>query len=138
MKTISTILLAIALTVSCALADKPIGEPKVKHVNAKKAGELWAANKDKADFIVLDVRTAPEVAEVRIPNATNIDIRSSEFAKKASKLDKERTYLVHCRSGARSQEALKALQKLGFLKLYHLDGGMIAWEKEGLQVKKGK
>jgi rhodanese-related sulfurtransferase len=33
---------------------------------------------------------------------------------------------------------MKALQKLGFLKLYHLDGGMMAWEKEGLQVEKGK
>ncbi len=121
-----------------ALADKPLGKSMVKHVKAKEAGELVNANKDNAGFVVLDVRTAGEVKEVCIPNAMNIDIRSSEFVAKAVKLNKERTYLVHCRSGARSQTALKALQKLGFLKLYHLDGGIMAWEKEGLQVEKGK
>ena len=121
-----------------ALADKPLGKSMVKHVKAKEAGELVNANKDNAGFVVLDVRTAGEVKEVCILNAMNIDIRSSEFVAKAVKLDKERTYLVHCRSGARSQTALKALQKLGFLKLYHLDGGIMAWEKEGLQVEKGK
>ena len=84
------------------------------------------------------MRTAAENEEVRIPNAMNLDVKSSDFAAKAAKLDKERTYLVHCRSGARSQTAMKALQKLGFLKLYHLDGGMMAWQKEGLQVEKGK
>ena len=121
-----------------AMADKPLGKSMVKHVKAKEAGELVNANKDNAGFVVLDVRTAGEVKEVCIPNAMNIDIRSSEFVAKAVKLNKERTYLVHCRSGARSQTALKALQKLGFLKLYHLDGGIMAWEKEGLQVEKGK
>ena len=135
-------LLIVAVSLLClagfARADKPLGKPMVKHVKAKEAGELWKANKDNAGFVVLDVRTAGEVKEVRSPNAVNIDIRSNEFAAKAAKLDKERTYLVHCRSGARSQTALKALQKLGFLKLYHLDGGMMAWEKEGLQVDKGK
>ena len=135
-------MLIAAVSVLClsafALADKPLGKSMVKHVKAKEAGELVKANKDNAGFVVLDVRTAGEVKEVCIPNAMNIDIRSSEFAAKAAKLDKERTYLVHCRSGARSQTALKALQKLGFLKLYHLDGGIMAWEKEGLQVEKGK
>ena len=121
-----------------ALADKPLGKSMVKHVKAKEAGELVNANKDNAGFVVLDVRTAGEVKEVCILNAMNIDIRSSEFVAKAVKLNKERTYLVHCSSGARSQTALKALQKLGFLKLYHLDGGIMAWEKEGLQVEKGK
>ena len=80
-----------------ALADKPLGKSMVKHVKAKEAGELVNANKDNAGFVVLDVRTAGEVKEVCIPNAMNIDIRSSEFVAKAVKLDKERTYLVHCR-----------------------------------------
>ena len=121
-------------------ADKPVGDPKplVKHVDAKAAGKLWEANKDKPDFVVLDVRTRPENKEVAIPNAVNIDIKSANFVDQANKLDKNRTYLVHCRSGGRSKTALKALQKLGFVKLYHLDGGMMAWEKEGLQVVKGK
>ena len=119
-------------------ADKPIGEPMMKHVDAKEAGKLWESNKDNAGFVVVDVRTKEENEEVRIPNAMQIDVKSPEFVAKVAKLDKERTYLIHCRSGARSQTALKELQKLGFLKLYHLDGGMMAWEKEGLQVQKGK
>lgn len=119
-------------------ADKPLGEPMIKNVDAKKAGELWKANQGNEGFVVLDVRTSDENKEARIPNALNIDWRGTDFAEKANKLDKERTYLVHCRSGGRSQSALKALKKLGFLKLYHLDGGLQAWQKEGLKVEKGK
>ncbi len=119
-------------------ADKPKGDPMVKHVDAKEAGKLWKANKDKDDFVVLDVRTAEEFAEGHIPHAVNVDVLSSAFAAKAAKLDKETSYLIHCRSGKRSQTALKQLKKLGFLKLYHLDGGIMAWEDEGLDVKKAK
>ena len=133
-----TLTLSLAVFTSMLWADKPIGEPMVKHVDAKEAGKLWESNKDNAGFVVLDVRTKEENEEVRIPNAMQIDVKSPEFVAKVAKLDKERTYLIHCRSGARSQTALKELQKLGFLKLYHLDGGMMAWEKEGLQVQKGK
>ena len=119
-------------------ADKPLGKPAVKHLKAKEAGELWKANKDNDGFIVLDVRTPAEHASVRIPNSKNIDVLASDFAAKAAKLDKERTYLLHCQSGQRSRTALKALQKLGFLKLCHLDGGILAWQKEGLQVEKAE
>lgn len=134
----STVLLLLVLSLSGATADKPLGKTFVKHVDAKAASKLIKANKGNDGFVILDVRTPAENQEVRLANATNIDIRSSKFAAKANKLDKERTYLVHCRSGGRSTTALKALQKLGFLKLYHLDGGMNAWQKEGLQVVKGK
>ena len=138
MKSLAATVLSLSFLLWPVLADKPIGKPMVKHVSAKEAGKLWEANKANEGFIVLDVRTAAENEEVRIPNAMNLDVKSSSFSAKAAKLDKERTYLVHCRSGARSQTAMKALQKLGFLKLYHLDGGMMAWQKEGLQVEKGK
>ncbi len=138
MKIIAASLFLLALIVSPLWGDKPLGDPMVKHVNAKEAGKLWKTNKAKEDFVVLDVRTAGEYAEARIPKAKNLDVRAPDFGAKAAKLDKGRTYLIHCRSGARSQTALKALQKLGFLKLYHLDGGIIAWQKEGLQVEKGK
>jgi rhodanese-related sulfurtransferase len=138
MKKLCASFLVLTCFLSSLFADKPIGDPMVKHVNAKEAGELWKANKANEGFIVLDVRTAEENEEVRIPNAMNLDVKGSGFTAKTSKLDKERTYLVHCRSGGRSKTAMKALQKLGFLKLYHLDGGMMAWEKEGLQVEKGK
>lgn len=136
MKRLTFFLSLLSILAVYSRADQPKEEPAVKHVDAKEAGKLWKANKENDKFIVLDVRTAPEVEAGRIPKSKHIDFRSSEFAAQVSKLDKEKTYLVHCRSGGRSRGALEILKKAGLTKIYHLDGGMLAWEKEGLQVEK--
>ena len=53
--------------------------------------------------VVLDVRTPKEFKEGHIPGATNIDFTTPDFEKRIGKLDKSKTYLVHCASGGRSR-----------------------------------
>jgi|MDTC01.1.fsa_nt_gb rhodanese-related sulfurtransferase len=105
-----------------------------KNVDAKRGGVLIESHKDSKDLVVLDVRTAGEFGKSRIAGAKNIDVLATDFKVKAKQLDKNKSYLVHCRSGKRSQTAFKALKSLGFTKLYHLDGGMLAWEAAKLPV----
>ena len=54
---------------------------------------------------------------------------------KIKNLDKTIPYLVHCQSGGRSMKAFKLMQSLGFKRVYHLDGGMLAWKKLGKTIQ---
>lgn len=83
---------------------------------------------------LLDVRTAAEVAEGHLPNAVNIDIYGSDFMAKVQELPKDREILVYCTVGARSQQAADILSKQGFAKVYNLDGGIVAWQRNGFEV----
>ena len=85
---------------------------------------------NRKNTIVLDVRTPEETALGKIKGAIEINIRDDNFAQKISKLDKEKTYLVYCRSGRRSTIASTTMAEYGFKKLYNLLGGYNAWSAE--------
>ncbi len=82
------------------------------------------------NIVVLDVRTPEETAEGIIEGAIEIDYRSPDFAQKISALDKNKTYLVYCRSGGRSVNACNEMTDQGFDNLYNLLGGYMAWSKQ--------
>jgi rhodanese-related sulfurtransferase len=128
MKLIPT-LLAFALVAFTTLATAD----EVKHVKSKEAAAIVA----KGDVVVLDVRTADEYADGHIEGAKNIDfLDDAKFKTEAAKLDKSKTYLVHCQAGGRSSKSLKTLQELGITNLIHLDDGFGGWSDSGLPVKK--
>ncbi len=77
------------------------------------------------DIFLLDVRNPPEIAISKIENSHVIPL--PELMDRVSELDSARSIVVHCKSGARSAEAIRRLQKLGFRKLRNLKGGILAW-----------
>lgn len=81
----------------------------------------------EADAVILDVRSEMELADGSVPNHILIDIMQPDFANKISELDKDKTYLVYCRSGNRSGKACALMGQMGFTKLYNLEGGIMAW-----------
>jgi rhodanese-related sulfurtransferase len=85
--------------------------------------------------VLIDVRTPGEFATGTIKGSRNINFNAADFEKNLAKLDKSKTYLVYCRSGNRSGQALPMLEKLQFAKLYHLDGGIKAWQAAGNPVE---
>lgn len=89
----------------------------------------WSENLSlKEDAQILDVRTAIEVEEGKIPNALNIDILNpNEFMAEIEKLDKSLHYFVYCKAGMRSAQACAIMQQLGFDHTYNLDGGFSQW-----------
>ena len=103
------------------------------HVNAKEANELIQS---KTPPMVLDIRTSFEVKSGIIPGARTANYYAKDFEEQVAKLDKEKPIVVHCRSGGRSKESLPVFKKLGFKKVYHLDGGILAWEKAGFPIEK--
>jgi rhodanese-related sulfurtransferase len=107
---------------------------KVENIKPERFDTLRKA--DTNSTVVLDVRTREEYQAGHIPGSVMIDFNSDDFEEKVAKLDKEKTYLVHCASGGRSARACKKMEKLGFKKLYNLEGGMGAWEKAGKPIEK--
>jgi rhodanese-related sulfurtransferase len=92
--------------------------------------------KPESTFIVLDVRTPEEFVEGHLSNAVNIDFNAPDFKAKVNELDKQKTYLVYCRSGRRSLEAAKVMKAAGFNSVINMKGGILAWESAGNDVCK--
>ena len=136
---------ALAISISLYAAD---GQSPGKAETGKTAHEVKAGHKDidpatfdqlrrnDTNTVVLDVRTKKEYREGHIPGAVLLDFNSPNFDEEVAKLDKSKTYLVHCAAGGRSTKACKKMERLDFSKLYNLEGGMGAWKKAGKPVEK--
>lgn len=86
--------------------------------------------------IILDVRTPVEFAEGHIAGATVVDWNDPSFSSRVAELDKSKRYLVYCRSGNRSAQAVAAMREMGFTDIAELQGGVIAWEAAGLPLER--
>jgi rhodanese-related sulfurtransferase len=134
-----TCVLAAFLNVMLAgAAETPAQKPSAsaakpfKNVGAEEFDKL----RQNKTNVVLDVRTPKEYAAGHIPGAVLIDFNSPDFEKEIARLDKNKTYLVHCQGGVRSAKACGKLEKLDFPHLYNLEGGMKAWEKAKKPIEK--
>ena len=88
-----------------------------KNLNIEKAIKLVNSS---TNLIILDVRTREEYLAGNIPNSINIDVLSQDFKSKIDMLDKNKEYLIYCRSGNRSAIASSIMSTNGFLNIYNL------------------
>jgi sulfur-carrier protein adenylyltransferase/sulfurtransferase len=94
------------------------------------ARDLKAKMDAGEDFLLVDVREQNEYEIVSIPGSVLIpkgDIISGEAL---ASLPQNRPLVLHCKSGARSAEALAVLHKAGFADAVHVGGGVLAWVKQ--------
>jgi rhodanese-related sulfurtransferase len=82
-----------------------------RNIGATEAQKIITSN---TSLKVLDVRTKEEYEEGHIAGATNLDFYGNSFKNDLSKLNKDDTYLVYCRSGNRSGQTLSIMKDLGF------------------------
>jgi rhodanese-related sulfurtransferase len=57
----------------------------------------------------------------------SINISSSDIDDRFNELDKNKSYLVYCRSGARSSAAANRMRSNGFKNVTNMTGGMNSW-----------
>jgi rhodanese-related sulfurtransferase len=107
-----------------------------KIITATEAKSLMVENQGSLDFVILDVRTAEEFDSGHLPNARNFDIYKPDFKSKISELERAKNYLVYCRTGSRSAQAVAIMSDLGFQELYDLSGGITQWIQEGNSIVK--
>ena len=142
-KSIMALSCATLLLASCGSeANKPASEETstetvqteavFEDVTAPEAKELLSG---PDDITVLDVRTPAEFESEHIKNAINIDYKADDFREKLAELDRDKHYVMHCRSGGRSTPALEIMKELGFNKVSHMNKGLISWTEAGLPVE---
>ena len=108
--------------------------PKQNSMSDLSQNEWANALVEHPEAVVLDVRTEDEFESGHIPNALNIDLRmGSGFIDEVNALDKNKSYYVYCRSGARSAQAVQVMRDLGFSETYNLIGGILEWEGETVE-----
>ena len=93
--------------------------------------DMIAKRSGDPDFVLLDVRTREEFDAERIAGAVIVDYRSPSFRERVAKLDRGKTYLVYCRTGNRTNGAVKVMRELGFPNVYVFPGGITKWKEAG-------
>ncbi|ABP35159.1 rhodanese-like domain-containing protein [Polynucleobacter asymbioticus] len=94
---------------------------------------IWI-NRRKA--YVLDLRPEEAFKVGHLPGAKLANASAIAAAIEALKLDRKRPVVLVCETGAQSRKALSEVQKLGFLEVGALDGGVQAWKLAALPLVK--
>lgn len=92
--------------------------------------ELKHKQESGEDFLLVDVREPHEYEIVKIPGSVLIPKDKILSGEAFSELPQDKPLVLHCKSGARSAEALAALHKAGFSDAVHVGGGVLAWARE--------
>ena len=124
------------LTGGCAGKETETPVQIIEDITPQEAFTLILENQDNPDFVIIDVRTPEEFAEGHIEDAINLDYYSETFRDELNTLDKNKTYLIYCRSGKRSGDALDIITELNFGEVYNMSGGIIQWKAEGFPTTK--
>lgn len=91
---------------------------------------------EEDSFVLIDVRTLEEYSEGHIKGAVNLDFYKTTFEDDIDELDKRKRYLVYCRSGNRSRQAMYLMRDLGFEEVYNLSDGIISWNENNYPVER--
>ncbi|HTQ01395.1 MAG TPA: rhodanese-like domain-containing protein [Casimicrobiaceae bacterium] len=127
-------ILILAMVLSGAMLLWPLVQRRLSSV--KEIGTLNATHLiNRENALLLDVRETTEFVGGKLPNAVHIPLsqlesRGAELAKLTA-----RPVVVYCALGRRSRSAGAALAKLGFGKIYSLQGGVKAWKDAGLPLE---
>ena len=91
--------------------------------------ELKTLMDDGATPFILDVR---EEREYEVANLNGTLIPLNQLPHRLEELEdhKDELIVVHCRSGARSAQAVRYMQSMGFDKAKNLKGGVLAWSRD--------
>ena len=108
-------------------------KPAAATVDVKEAFEQLQADKQAQ---IVDVREPREWAATGVPKKAKRIPLGALSRRAPSELIKDRPVYVICNSGNRSRTGAKILADLGYTQVFNVAGGMQAWLRAGLPVKK--
>ena len=133
MKTYSFIILFILI-----LSDTSDGQvPDSLKYKSLRPAEFQLAYQKAEKPILIDVREFFEYRKSRLKDAVNIP-SSGHLESASDSIDKNSDLFFYCTSGFRSKRVAKFFYDKGFLKTYSLDGGLMAWKREGMPIIRKK
>ena len=117
------ILIALFVGLALAFFIKPSGGNSFTNLSIHEMSNLM---KDR-NTVLIDVRTPRETRQGMIGKPLKIELRSG-MEQKFSTLDKDKKYVLYCRTGSRSAMASNMMVKMGFNDVNNLKGGYLAWQ----------
>lgn len=117
----------IAILLGCANADVE----SIDSISPKEASVMTSEQK----AVIIDVREDSEWNEQHIPGAIHIPLAQLNDRLLELEQYKQSPVITQCKAGGRSAKAFDVLKLAGFSKVYNMDGGIMAWEKAGLQTQ---
>lgn len=106
---------------------------EIEHVDVNKADEYIKSG----EYILIDVREPDEYKAGHIKGADNIDFYDDfETLFESKYKDKNKGYILYCRSGKRSEYSAEILDELGYTKIINVKGGFLSWQDAGKPVEK--
>ncbi|MBI4814011.1 MAG: rhodanese-like domain-containing protein [Methanobacterium sp.] len=94
--------------------------------------------KKEPEITILDIRPYDDFKKEHIPGAVNLDYDGHEFQSKVKKLDKDKNYLIYCKSGVRGGYFMDKMRESGFKGAYNILGGFVAWKISKLPLAGGE
>ncbi len=86
--------------------------------------------------IVLDLRSKAAYDAGHIGDARNVPASELEAQADSLKKWRDKSVITYCDSGISGASTARALTKLGFTKVFNLQGGLNAWVKENMPLVK--
>ena len=93
-----------------------------------------AKRRQEAGALLVDVREPSEWRDGHAPKARHIPLGS--LGTRLGEIPRDREVLLICRSGNRSGAAQRLLKQQGYEQVFNVSGGMGAWQRAGLPVKR--
>ena len=134
------VFLPLIATVGCSSSDEASTDETVVGTTMTTQATDTTAPTDAAsapvDNMVIDVRTPGEFAEGHLDGAVNLDLEGGVFEQQFSKLSKDGTYSIYCRSGRRSAVVVQMMKDAGYTFVIDLGGLEDAKAATGLDIVK--
>ncbi|HET6627345.1 MAG TPA: adenylyltransferase/sulfurtransferase MoeZ [Nocardioidaceae bacterium] len=111
---------AISEEAADAAADATISVTQLERMLKERAS-------GERDFVLVDVREPNEYEINKIPGSVLIPKGEFLNGHALEQLSQDKPVVLHCKSGARSAEALAVLKGAGYHDAVHVGGGVVAW-----------
>lgn len=104
------------------------------NISVQQADSLIKVEADNTDFVLLDIRTKGEYEKGHLENSKMVNYMARKGKREIFRLDKEKSYLIYCRTGVRSAALLRKMKRRHFKEVFNMAGGIRDWTKEGYPV----
>lgn len=104
--------------------NHPIDVPEI-------SPEALKARLDAGDVpLLVDVRETFERDIADLPEHGQLRIPTGQFLQRMGEIDPGQEVVVYCRSGGRSEWAVKLLMQKGYERVLNLQGGVLGWRQD--------
>jgi rhodanese-related sulfurtransferase len=86
--------------------------------------------------LVIDLRAKQAYDAGHIGDARNVPVAELESQAESLKKWRDKSVITYCDSGTSGANGARVLMKLGFTKVFNLQGGLNAWLKDNLPLTK--